>query len=386
MTFTPTSTVGTPAASMDGQIVTGTYGHSNATFTFCARVVAIMGTAMSGPSAWVTVGQVGDSSATVGYVMGVSWSGLAPSFAVYTAPSVAVEAQASITASNSDVFTSGYGGGASGTGIGHLSGGSGAAVPAGPTAAGDTVAQRLERILGYGGITTARAIDLTPLQVQAATDVGGQQSGTAAEAIVASDDGMFAVANGGEIFYKSRPALAADTPVWQLGPDVDAGQYPFTVDQEFATDPNRVVNDVEVSPFSPDGATLPIITPSDASGVNASQKQAGARPLQVTSYLQDQAAMQRQADWLFQQYGAPRRRVAKLTVNAAPHPSAWVFVVAVNIGDLVEVTDVPFGAPVTQGVYRVTELTREVSFGANGASVTGSVEIIADFEPGSYWT
>ena len=59
-------------------------------------------------------------------------------------------------------------------------------------------------------------------------------------------------------------------------------------------------------------------------------------------YLQDTTQIQAQANWLFASYGIPRQRVTSLTVDAAAMarsaPGAWEYVLAVNPGDVVQVT------------------------------------------------
>lgn len=364
--------------SQDTAYTAGTYGGPALGGGFnpasiSARVAAVAGSYVSTASAW---------SPSVGYGRGmiawVGFSGLAPQFRVYTSSGLGSETEASITGGAGDSFTGGYGSGASGTGFCHLSGGDGSSPPVAASPLGDTVGQRIERLLGAGGMPGARCIDPAPLAVQAGTDTGGTQAGQDIINVSLSDDGLLSVASTGALAYRQRPHQAADTPAWSLGPDVAAGQLPFTVDQEFATDPARVWNSIEITPFVPDGSTPPVITPVNAAAANASQRQHGARSLQVTSYLQDQSKMQAQADWLLSSFGQPRRRITALKVDAASHPAAFPFVIGANVGDQVTVVDTPFGSPPTTGVYVISEITRVISFGANGSSPEGSVTITAD--------
>jgi Concanavalin A-like lectin/glucanases superfamily len=384
LTLPSTDATKGPAVTPDGLEASGGYGYNypdSETFTFAAVVSANAGDYTSGPSAWAATGGpavTGDASGD-GYVVTVDWTGVAPSFSIYTAASVTAETGADVTASNSEDFTKDYGSSAEVLpGIGHL---------AAASSTGDTVQQRIERCLGYGGVTyPGRAIDPASLLVQAALDVGGQQCAQNLTNQQLSDDGFLAVDSPGTLFYRQRSHLAADTPVWSLGPDVDAGQLPYKADQTFGNDPVRVWNAIANTPYSPDGASLPVITPSDATAVKASQLQYGPRPLAQTSYLQSTSEIQSQTDWLFTEFGVMRRRVEKLTVDAAAHPAAWVFVLGASVSDLATVADQPFGGPATSGTFRITQISgRSISMGANGTTTEGAITVIADFEPGSYW-
>ena len=312
-----------------------------------------------------------------------------PEVALYTASSAGSEEQASIVAGSGDAYTTGFGSGATGNGVCHVSGGSGAAPPSGPSALGDTVGQRLERILGYGRVTYPnRAIDPAPLAVQAACDIGGQQVGANCQAIVSSDNGLLFVDACGTLSYRQRPHLNSDTVIWNLSSAGPASGYPFQPSQEFTSDPQRVYNVVNITPYSPDGSVLPIIVPTNATAANASETQYGPRPLAVTSYLQSSSEQLAQANWLLATYDATQRRVETLTVDAAGYPPAWLFVLAASVGDEVQVTDQPMlGGPLSVGTYRISSISRKIFFGANQSKPTGSATIVADpLPPGGYWS
>lgn len=391
-TVTSTDTGGTATSyTPDGTLFDGSYGISGNVFTFTAKTVAVAGTATSGPSAEAATAGIIDPSSGDGCAVWASWSALAPKVQVYTAAAANAETLASAAAGSGDSFSSGYGSGASGHGVCHVSGGTGAAPPSGPSQLGDIVAQRIERILGYGGVTyPGRAIDetLATLPVQAALDVGGQQAGANIQNQVYSDNGLLNVDNCGVLCYRARPRLASDTVIWNLSSAGPAYGLPFAPDQAFGNDPQRVWNTIQVAPYSPDGATPPLITPSSASAVAVSQQQYGNRPLPWSvSYLQSAAAIQAQVNWLIAQFGSLRRRVTSLKADAASHPAAWLFVLGANPGDLAQVTDQPMqGGPLSVGTYRISSISRRITFGANKTSPEASLTIVADPEPAWYWT
>jgi hypothetical protein len=377
----------------DGSIFDGNYGFTGTTlvtYSFSALAVAQAGSYTSGPSARSTTARCGQlqGSAKVGDGVWVSWTSLAPSTAVYTSASAGTETQAAVCCGSGDSFSGGYGSGATGAGVCQVSGGGGGAFPAAPSPLGDTVAQRIERILAYAGITVpVRAIDATAnLLVQAALDVGGQQAGASVQNIVSSDTGFMGVDTNGTLFYRSRTHLSSDTPVWAIGMNTAGGQAAFAGDITPTHDPQRCYNDIHITPYDPSGATLALVTPSSAAAVTASQLQNGIRPFAVTSYLQSTVEMLTMANWLIAQYGTPTRRIGKIVIDAAAQPAAWGLIAGVQPGDLCTVYDAPLGIPAGTGTYRISQVTRTVAYGADGTQPAASVELVLDGVPTSYWS
>ena len=56
------------------------------------------------------------------------------------------------------------------------------------------------------------------------------------------------------------------------------------------------------------------------------------------------------------------------------------------MGDVATVSDQPFGGPATTGNYRLSQLTRSISFGANGTTPEASLSVIADPVPATQWS
>lgn len=385
ITFQDTS--GSPAATPDGQLATGSYGTNTQPVTASGVIVAQVAGITSGPSAWTVSGAVGPSSILAGDSMSITWQGLAPQFAVYTATSVGNEAQASVVTSLSEDYSSGYGAGAHGYGVGHFSGGNGSSAPT-ASLIGDSVGERIERLMRAGRCTSPnRCIDPSPLLVQAPGTAGGAtQTSDAIQAMQQSDSGLLYVDNCGHVTYWQRTHLASQytSPVWNIGPST--GKIPYYRGIEWLTDPQRVWNAITVSPFSPTGNQLPLVTPSNASAVTASQVRYGAQPLSITSWLQDRSEMQNQANWLFQFFGQSQRRAERVLIDAAAYPAAWPLVAGINVGDVITLEDWVVGGGGAVVTMRVTEINRRISFGARDQDVTAHVELTCDFEPTSYWS
>jgi hypothetical protein len=324
-----------------------------------------------------------------GVALWISWTGVAPSFNVYTSANLGSETEAAVVSGNGDSFKSGYGSGAAGAGVAQVSSGSGASPPASASAVGDTVGQRIERLMLAGKTTSPqRCIDPASQLVQApGSEGGGTQAGAAIQAIQQSDSGMLYIDSQNNIVYWQRPHLAAQytNPVWELG--TDTGKIPYWRQLDWPTDPQRIINAITVAPLSPTGAALPEYTPTNVSGVESSQGLYGAQPLAVTSWLQSTSEMQLQANWLFTNWGVPRRRAENVKVDAASHPAAWPLVLGISVGDVVSIQDWQIGGGGSVYTYRVTELRRHVEFGGpDGRETIGAVWITADYEPSSYFS
>jgi hypothetical protein len=210
---------------------------------------------------------------------------------------------------------------------------------------------------------------------------------------------MLFIDNTGNLTYWMRDHLASQysAPRWTLTPSAPptAGatvdKIPYYEEYRIVNDPQRIYNVITVQPFSPSGAQLPLLTPTDSTGVRTSQIQHGAQPLAITSWLQNQATMQSQANWLFLNFGSPQTRAELIRIDAGPYSSAWNLVASINVGDIVTFEEWQVGGGGDVLTLRVTEINRKIRFGgqnnnnAGAGEVTASVELILDFEPPSYY-
>ena len=390
----------------DGAASNGSYGHgSNSSFTLSAVVTANAGAFSSGPSAWAVTGATGQTLQTgpttgdntdFGNAVWVAWvNTVAPFYTIYTGASVGAEKAAATVLGSGDAFTSGYGATAVSASGDVIGSGSGASPPTASTSLGDAVGARIERLMRAGRCTSPqRSIDPAPALVQAPGIAGGgTQTSTNVQAIQQSDSGFLFVDNPGNLTYWMRSHLASQyaNPVWKIGPDTASGQIPYYRDYRLVNDPQRIFNVITVQPFSPSGAQLPLLTPTDSTGVRHSQIRYGAQAYQVISWLQDQSLMQAQADWLFSNFGQPQTRAEMIRIDAAPYPLAWNLFAGLNVGDVITLEEWEIGNGGQQLTLRVTEINRKFRFGGQDegnhgeGTVVASVELTCDFEPTSYW-
>lgn len=365
--------------------------------TLAALATGTAGSRTSGPvvpEAWNWCNSL--SSGTNGFYAWLTATGpAAPQYSWWTDAQAGSEGLAATGPANY-VMVNGYGGGAS--------------PPAVPSPAGDTVQNRIERILQAGGVTVpSRCIDAADAAVVASLDTGGQAAGSAAAAIAASDSGMLFMATDGNLCYFSRPRLAASQVLWQLGADLDAGQIPYQFEPGpggspagLDTDPQRIQNDIQVTQADVTGAGGGAASGSaethgglvfgpDASryaAVQASQRQNGNCQARLTSYLQDQTLIQAQANWLWDEFGTARTRITNLTVRAEAQsdscPDAWLFFFAANPGDLMQAWFTPPDQPAFSGIWRISKITnRSLKFTLGGTEA--SISVIGDVMPASYF-
>ena len=230
-----------------------------ATLTAYGIVTANIGSYSSGPSAWaVNIQQNIVAPSTNRDILEVSWTAeVAPAFSIYTGSSFGTETEAASVCGTADYFTSGFGSGATGFGNSQVASGTGASPPSTASSLGDTVSERIERCLGYGGVTyPGRSVDTTPNLVAAALDVGGQQCGANVNNLVQSDNGWLFIDSPGNLCYRAKAHLAADTVIWDLSSAGPSYGYPFKPGQTFRTTRRSVWNVIQLSQYSPDGATL----------------------------------------------------------------------------------------------------------------------------------
>jgi hypothetical protein len=214
--------------------------------------------------------------------------------------------------------------------------------------------------------------------------VGGQQTGSNLSNVTQSDGGMLFVNNHGSLVYWQKSHLASQftSPVWTIGP----GDTPYYREIQWISDPQRVFNNISIQPFSPDGASLPLVVPSNAAAVNASQKQYGPQPKQPPGYLQSTTEMQNFADWIFANFGSARIRAENVRIDAAPAPGLWPMVLGLGVGDVVTAQMWAIGNTGITNTMRTTRFRRKIIFNEDEESTEASLQLWLDPEPGSYWT
>jgi hypothetical protein len=259
---------------------------------------------------------------------------------------------------------------------------------AGSTAlAGEDSSSRIERLLQAGNATGRRVIlqesGESVTAVVSTQDISGSPASQDIANITADlVPAFFSVTPAGEIYHLARQFAFAQPVTWQLGQDVANGQIPFSGDLVFDWDPTRVVNQIQLTQLDTQNITVPSVTEQE----QASQAAYGTISYQETGYLQNDSTsaltagpgLADLADWLATTYQAPMLRLSQVTVQAAPNPICWPFVLGAAPGDMITVTRVAQDGVTVTVTGRITQTTRTFE---SGMSPTASVSVLIDPAP-----
>ena len=258
-------------------------------------------------------------------------------------------------------------------------------------------AERIERLLAYGGWAGPRAISQSSVtQMAPITDIqgdtaviaasgavsvssGGQAAGEAAGNIVFSDGGFIFTDGLGVLCYLSRSDLFALVPQWTLGEQ--PGMVPYMPSASLGYDKSLLYNVAELTP-STSTAGAPVIASNAASA-----RQHTAYVYNGTAYQYLQAQVQDEANWIVNTRGTVQLRAQSLTVDAKANPAAWPFLLSVQPAMPVIVYRTPQTAQYTVVMTPLTcGLHKQLDYAARDASVElttdswpeGTVMIIGD--------
>lgn len=262
---------------------------------------------------------------------------------------------------------------------------------------GELSTARVQRLLGYSGISGPRSIQTGPSvdapssaiqqpQMVSMQDIGGQPAATSLTNIAASTvPSLMYVAPTGDVVYTSKELVYNDAVKWVLGDDIAAGEIPIQGSYAPDYDPARTVNDIQLTQLDDQSVTVPQDSVLEINSIN----RYGDQSYQETGYVQPDLltpppyggpSEQTLADWIAETNASPKLRVAQVTVDAASHPAAWPFVLQAAVGDVVTVNvrQVTAMSQLVSITGRITQTQRTLSF---GPQVVGSIMCILDIAP-----
>jgi hypothetical protein len=258
----------------------------------------------------------------------------------------------------------------------------------------ETLGERFERLLGYVGAGIPRMIltsGTTPAQgtdlACALTDIGGTTAGfstvgqflppsggqpvsQAINNIAASDLGLVYVPGDGALNYRTRYYNYGLPTSWTLGEQEIPYEEGLLIDQ----DAQKIYNQAQITPLNESAAITANNLPS--------QTQAGVTTFTQTSYLGNtdpsladydptRTNVQDVADWVVNTEGEASPRVSQVVVDAGGNPNNWPFILAVEVGDIVQVNRRHYNAPEISVTCMVLSLSRDLERTDRG--VTASV-------------
>lgn len=251
-------------------------------------------------------------------------------------------------------------------------------------------AQRIERLLAYGGWTGPRSISqssttqmasindiqgssaVIAASGQVSVSTGGQEASQAAGNIVFSDGGFMFTDGNLTICYLSRGDLYGQQSAWILGEDVQAGEIPYLPDATLGYDKSLLYNGAQLTPST---------SVSGAPVVAVNQPSVAAHGEYVyngTAYQYQVAQVADEASWIVNTRGVITLRAEVVTVDAMANPDVWPFVLGVQPAQPVTVHRRPQLADYQVTVYPISaQITKALDF-ENG---TATARMTTDMFP-----
>ncbi len=136
--------------------------------------------------------------------------------------------------------------------------------------------------------------------------------------------------------FRGRAARYNQPVVATFGERADLGELPYLRDVATDADDTFLVDEVRLS--RPDGTT---VVRSDTASGRRYFHATFERTLNLFSNVELESA----ADYYAALYAAPRTRMARLTIRPSTNPALWPVALGLGIGQRVQATRRPFGAP-----------------------------------------
>ncbi|HEY9475612.1 MAG TPA: hypothetical protein VIS06_17405 [Mycobacteriales bacterium] len=240
--------------------------------------------------------------------------------------------------------------------------------------AGESIGLRAQRYMATGGARLPRAVDASTL-----TGSRDTQNGVLLQRLADladQDTGLLYGDAAGNMRFRSGSAGYQQAARWTFGEDTAAGEIPFAPAVRITSGPTYLYNRVNVANTGEAGRDESPLVWSDRTHLAvdaASGGRYGIRPLDRATNLYYTAEAQHLAEWLLAQYREPTQRFAEVTVNAAAYPAAWPMLLAVEVGDLVNVVRRPVGQAEIRASCRVLQVKPTLRYGLTGTE--GSVTL-----------
>ena len=281
--------------------------------------------------------------------------------------------------------------------------------------AGEADHSRVERLLTYAGYSGKRVIkrqalpDLTASLADlgassASSSAGGGaptpagistvQAGQQITALIASiTPGMLYVAPTGDIVYQPKGLQFGQPAVWVLNDTGANGGIPYLPDVNFGWDPQRVLNDVQITQVDRQDVVIPQgFVPSSAAynAPGATRAKYGQDTYQINGYLYNDlttplsvtnpSGLIDLANWVSVTLATPHLRAGRITVDASTYPAAWPLVLGAAPGDVALVGRAPITASTSIALLaRIMRVERRIAFLQGSTVATAALTL--DYAP-----
>jgi hypothetical protein len=262
---------------------------------------------------------------------------------------------------------------------------------AGQQFAGEYPAQRIERLLAYGGWTGARSISQSSTtQMAPITDIqgdtavispsgavtvsaDGQQASEAVNNIVFSDGGFIFVAGTGAICYLSRGDLYTASSQWTLGENTPGGEIPYLPTAVLGYDKSLLYNGAELTPSA--SATGSPVVASNPSSI----AQHGEYVYNATAYQLLLSSVTDLANWIVNTRGVVTLRAEQITADAIANPDVWPFLLRSLPAQPVTIWRRPQTANYTVEMFPViAQVTKSIDFQGNVATAAITTDMFPE--------
>lgn len=202
---------------------------------------------------------------------------------------------------------------------------------------GESTDVRYARLLRYGGYTGNTSLQPGLTTSMGPANIDGQDTVSALEAVVATENGAHYVARDGTITFKSRSArYNATAPSYTFGENTAAGEWPYE-DCQLDYDSTHLGNVVTVTQTN-GGQEFHA---QNKDSITNYATRTLSRSVNATDALECQDA----ADYLLSRYQQPATRVASLKLHPSAYPAMWPVCLSLELGTRVRVMRRPPGAP-----------------------------------------
>jgi hypothetical protein len=259
---------------------------------------------------------------------------------------------------------------------------------------GDTASGRIERLLqatpylGRRCILQDQGTEVTA--TSSCQDIGGQAASISLNNIsVNTIPGQLWVKSCGDMFYQAKTYAWNNPVTWVLGNRPELGEIPAEPGLAFSSDPQRVLNSVQLTQLDNLDIVIPqgsIMTAIEA----ASTAQYGTLSYWETGYLEGDLTEPLSfgpglfdlANWIAATSATPVLRVTSVSVEAAARPLAWAFFMQASAGDMMTLNWRPptdTGAEISV-TGRISQIERHLRFSVS-SGMTGMITCLVDVAP-----
>lgn len=194
---------------------------------------------------------------------------------------------------------------------------------------GESTNARYSRILRYAGYIGVSSIQTGVTTSMGPAAFGGQDSLSALQAVVDTENGTHYADRSGTVTFRARSARYNSlTPTYVFGERTDLGEWPYE-DAQLDYDPTHLSNLVQITQAS----SNQVFTAQDATSQTSFFPRSLQRTINASSTLECQDA----GNYLLSRYKNPATRVSTLVLHPSANPMMWAMCLSLELDTRVRV-------------------------------------------------